>query len=60
MKTLTIVSLLLLPGTLLAGVLGMNFKVGIFQHPDLFWVALGVMGAIALATLAVVRSRHWI
>jgi len=60
MKTLTIVSLLLLPGTLLAGVLGMNFKVGIFQHPDLFWVALAVMGAIALTTLAVVRSRHWI
>ena len=60
MKTLTILSLLLLPGTLIAGVLGMNFKVGVFQHPDLFWVALGVMGAIALTTLVLVRSRHWI
>ena len=59
-KTLTILSLLLLPGTLLAGVLGMNFEVGIFQHPDLFWIALAVMGAIAVTTLAVVRSRHWI
>jgi Mg2+ and Co2+ transporter CorA len=60
MKTLTIVSLLLLPGTLIAGVLGMNFKVGIFAHPDFFWVALAVMLAVALATLVVVRSRRWI
>ena len=43
MKTLTLVSLLLLPGTLLAGVLGMNFKVGLFDHPELFWVALASM-----------------
>jgi magnesium transporter len=60
MKTLTLVSLLLLPGTLLAGVLGMNFKVGLFEHAGYFWVALGAIAAIALATLAVVRARHWI
>jgi magnesium transporter len=60
MKTLTIVSLLLLPGTLIAGILGMNFKVGIFAHPDLFWVALAVMLAVALTTLVLVRSRRWI
>jgi magnesium transporter len=60
MKTLTLVSLLLLPGTLLAGVLGMNFKVGLFEHPGYFWVALAAIAAIALATLAVVRARHWI
>jgi magnesium transporter len=60
MKTLTLVSLLLLPGALIAGVLGMNFKVGLFEHPELFWVTLGVIAAIAVATLAAVRVRHWI
>jgi magnesium transporter len=60
MKTLTLVSLLLLPGTLLAGVLGMNFKVGIFDHPDLFWVALVSIAFVALGTLLLVRQRRWI
>jgi magnesium transporter len=60
MKTLTLVSLLLLPGTLLAGVLGMNFKVGLFDHPELFWVALATIVLIALGTLALVRMRRWI
>ena len=59
-KTLTIVSLLLLPGTLIAGVLGMNFKVGLFDHPGLFWGALGLMAAIAGGTLVLFRTRSWI
>jgi magnesium transporter len=60
MKTLTLVSLLLLPGTLLAGILGMNFKVGLFAHPGYFWVAIAAIAAIALATLVVVRARRWV
>jgi magnesium transporter len=60
MKTLTLVSLLLLPGTLVAGVLGMNFNVGIFDHPGLFWAALALIVAVALGTLLLVRQRRWI
>ncbi len=60
MKTLTLVSLLLLPGTLIAGILGMNFKVSLFAHPGYFWVALAVIAGIAGGTLAVVRARSWI
>jgi len=60
MKTLTLVSLLLLPGTLIAGVLGMNFKVGLFEHAGFFWVALAAIVAIAMGTFAVVRARHWV
>ena len=40
MKVLTLASVLLLPGALIAGVMGMNFKVGIFDTPALFWVVM--------------------
>lgn len=60
MKVLTLVSALLLPGALVAGVLGMNFKIGLFAHPEYFWVVLGAIFAVAAATLAAARMRHWI
>jgi Mg2+ and Co2+ transporter CorA len=31
MKVLTLTSVILLPGALIAGVMGMNFKVGVFE-----------------------------
>ena len=39
-KVLTLASVIVLPGALLAGVMGMNFKVGLFEHPEFFWVVL--------------------
>jgi magnesium transporter len=60
MKVLTLASVLLLPGTLIAGVLGMNFKVGLFTHAWLFWVAVAGIAGLAAATLAAARGRHWI
>jgi magnesium transporter len=60
MKVLTLASVLLLPGALVAGVLGMNFRVGFFEHSWLFWVVVALIAAFALATLAVARLRRWI
>jgi len=60
MKVLTLTSVILLPGALLAGVIGMNFKVGLFTHTWLFWVVLGLIIAIASLTLGVARRRRWI
>jgi magnesium transporter len=60
MKILTLASVILLPGSLLAGVMGMNFKVGLFAHPALFWIVLGMIATIAVVTLAVARARDWI
>jgi magnesium transporter len=60
MKVLTLASVLLLPSTALAGVMGMNFRVGVFDHPALFWVVIGVMLLLATATLAAARLRRWI
>ena len=60
MRVLTLASVVLLPSVVLAGVMGMNFKVGIFDNPNLFWVVIGVMLAMAAATLGVARWRGWL
>lgn len=59
-KVLTLGSMLLLPGALIAGILGMNFELGIFETAELFWVVLLVIVSLAAATLAAARLRHWI
>ena len=60
MKVLTLASVLLLPGALIAGVMGMNFDVGIFDTAAYFWIVLVVIAGVAVATLAVARVREWI
>jgi magnesium transporter len=60
MKVLTLTSVILLPGALIAGVMGMNFKVGLFQSTWLFYVVLAVILGIALTTLGVAKLRNWI
>jgi magnesium transporter len=60
MKVLTLASVLILPGTLLAGIMGMNFKLGLFATEKYFWVTLAAMSGVALLTLVGARMRHWI
>ena len=61
-KVLTLASILLLPGALIAGVMGMNvnFSSGTFVHSPLFWVVVAAILTIALATLGFARLREWI
>jgi magnesium transporter len=60
MKLLTLVTVILLPASVLAGVMGMNFKVGFFDLVWMFWAVIGAMLGIAVLVLAVARSRRWI
>ncbi len=60
MKVLTLVTVALLPSTVLAGIMGMNFQVGLFSAVWVFWVVLAAMISIALLVLAAARSRSWI
>ncbi len=60
MKVLTIASVVLLPGALVAGVMGMNFKVGLFDHPVVFWFVVAGIAAVGVATLAVAKLRGWL
>jgi Mg2+ and Co2+ transporter CorA len=60
MRVLTIASVILLPAVVIAGVMGMNFKAPIFDNPNMFYVVIGIMVALAAGTLIFARSRHWL
>jgi magnesium transporter len=61
MKTLTLISTVMLPITFIAGVYGMNFD----NMPELHWKygyawALGLMACVTLGTLVFFRRKGWI
>ena len=60
MKVLTLASVILLPSVVLAGVMGMNFKVPLFDNPNLFWVVVAVMAVLAVGTVVAARWRGWL
>ena len=60
MRILTLLSAVLLPGVVLAGIMGMNFKLGFFDDPSNFWLVLGSMAVFAVAILGIARLRHWL
>jgi magnesium transporter len=60
MKVLTLGTVILLPATVLAGIMGMNFRAGFFENTSFFWVVIAVMMLIAVLVLAAARVRHWI
>ena len=60
MKVLTLTSVILLPGALIAGVMGMNFQVGLFDYAWLYWVAVAAIVAIAPLTFGIAKRLHWI
>jgi len=60
MKALTLLSALLLPAVVLAGIMGMNFKVPIFDEPGNFYVVLGAMAGFVLILLSFAKWRDWL
>ena len=50
-KLLTLVTVILLPASVLAGVMGMNFKIGLFDWVWMFWAVIGAMLGIAVLVL---------
>ena len=60
MKVLTLTSVIFLPGALLAGVMGMNFKLGLFSETWMFYVVIALIIAIAPITIGTAKLRDWI
>ena len=59
MRTLTLLSAVLLPSVVLAGVMGMNFKVGFFEDATNFWFIVGGMLVLAVSIVVFAKARRW-
>jgi Mg2+ and Co2+ transporter CorA len=61
MKILTIATVLLLPGSVVAGFLGMNVIVPLNKDdPASFWLVVGAMLVLAVTVLLAARAKRWI
>jgi magnesium/cobalt transport protein CorA len=60
MKTLTIISSIALPAIVIAGVMGMNFKLPFFDDNANFAVVIIAMVVLSIAILGYARWRTWI
>ena len=60
MKVLTLLSAVLLPAVVLAGVMGMNFKLPFFEEAANFWFVIAAMVILAISIVIAARWRRWI
>jgi len=61
MKVLTLTTVLLLPGSMIAGLLGMNVIVPLNKDdPMSFWLVIGAIVVLAVAIIAIARARRWL
>ena len=61
MKVLTLATVLLLPGSLIAGLLGMNVIVPLDKdNPMSFWLVLGAIVVLAVGIVIGARRRRWL
>lgn len=60
MKTLTIISVIGVPMTIVTGFFGMNFDEPIFHNHYAFWGALVIMAAAVAGMLYLFKKKRWI
>lgn len=60
MKRLTLLSAVLLPAIVLAGIMGMNYQMDFFGDTSNFGLVVGAMVVFGVGLLAVSRWRHWL
>ncbi|MCY3935371.1 MAG: magnesium transporter CorA family protein [Chloroflexi bacterium] len=59
-RILTVISVVLLPMTLVTGIWGMNIRLPFSQNPSAFFLISVIMIGIALAMFWFFRRRHWL
>jgi len=61
MKVLALATVLLLPGSVIAGLLGMNVIVPLDKDsPMSFWIVVAGVALLAIALLGIARARRWL
>lgn len=60
MKRLTLLSAVLLPAVVLAGIMGMNYQMGFFEDKANFWLVVGAMIVFGVGLLGVSRWKGWL
>ncbi len=60
MRALTVISVILMPLELLAGIYGMNVKLPFSQSPYAFWVLVAMMIAVTVGLLIFFRRLRWL
>lgn len=60
MQILTVISVIMLPLTLISGIYGMNVVLPFQGHEAAFFIVIGMMVAIALSMLLYFRHRGWL
>jgi magnesium transporter len=60
LRVLTVISVILLPLTLLASIMGMNVRVPGQNAIGAFWIVLGLMVAMLISLLFLFRRRGWL
>lgn len=59
-RILTIISVVILPLTLIAGLYGMNVKLPFDNHPQAFWIMVGMMVVVTVTMLLTFKYRRWL
>ncbi len=61
MRTLTVITALFMPLTLITGIFGMNFELmPLLKHPQGFWISIGLMAVIVLGLLIFFRRKRYL
>lgn len=60
MKIFTLISVIMLPMTLIASIMGMNVAIPYADHPLALPISLGVMAVPALGMYIYFRYKHWV
>jgi len=60
MRILTVISVIMLPLTLVSSIYGMNIVLPFADDPHAFAITAGIMIFIVILMLAWFRKRHWL